>query len=390
MTFQILAAWVFAWWSGRPDLALAYIAIVCGLSYFVAGAAKLAQKKWRRGLALQEILLHSNAVRKVAWIQILAEKRNIIFLASWAVVLFEISFPLVLLNGRWAMFYLLIGVFFHFANFLIFGLNRFFWAWLAAYPAVLLMAQTLGFSAATAAAAATVPALKIGAKTIASSEIAAHARSYTIKEEHSHTQVTFRAVPFAELDKLYHFPAKGEVKFVTQDGFYAWVPVSDLKKYQAALAFERTDRADQHLYYADMKQTFDFRPFYLIWGRRQPVFDKYVLSPYQVSRLEVMDRPILDVLREKSRTGGKASALGDFKTFCLPCHSVDGVGGTKGINFKPGYKFALAKPDKLMEFIDNPRKITPNISMPPFQKNVPHRTERLKALAELVKQFVKK
>jgi hypothetical protein len=56
---------------------------------------------------------------------------------SWAVISFELLFPLALLTHLTLIIGLAIAAIFHFANACLFGLNRFFWIWLAAYPSIL-------------------------------------------------------------------------------------------------------------------------------------------------------------------------------------------------------------------------------------------------------------
>ncbi len=60
---------------------------------------------------------------------------------SWGFTVWEGCFPLALLDLRLAAFMCASGVVFHFLVFWYFGLNRFFWAWLASFPAVLYCAM---------------------------------------------------------------------------------------------------------------------------------------------------------------------------------------------------------------------------------------------------------
>ena len=52
-------------------------------------------------------------------------------------MLFELAFPLTLLTQTTLIMGLAVAATFHFANAGLFGLNRFFWIWLAAYPSIL-------------------------------------------------------------------------------------------------------------------------------------------------------------------------------------------------------------------------------------------------------------
>jgi hypothetical protein len=58
-------------------------------------------------------------------------------LAAWAMLGFECGFPLALVDPVLCGALLAAGACFHLANAIAFGLDRFLWAWLAAYPALL-------------------------------------------------------------------------------------------------------------------------------------------------------------------------------------------------------------------------------------------------------------
>lgn len=119
--------------------ALFYIALQIVLSYFLSGVGKVRKSSWRSGYALSEILRSSyysvpEAVQKRAasrlWRPI-----------SRLILLFELAFPLSLLNPSLAFIFLCMAFLFHLANIYLFGLNRFLFAWLAGYPAVIYTSQ---------------------------------------------------------------------------------------------------------------------------------------------------------------------------------------------------------------------------------------------------------
>jgi uncharacterized protein YhhL (DUF1145 family) len=56
---------------------------------------------------------------------------------SWGIIIFELIFPLALLNQTILIIALVIAALFHLANACLFGLNRFFWIWPAAYPVII-------------------------------------------------------------------------------------------------------------------------------------------------------------------------------------------------------------------------------------------------------------
>jgi hypothetical protein len=118
------------------EIALGYLAFQLTFSYFQSGYIKVINGDWRSGQALKDVFAItaypvSNHVRQ--W----ANSNRLMFLMSWAVILFELLFPLSLLNHYALVIALVIAAIFHLANAGLFGLNRFFWIWPAAYPVIL-------------------------------------------------------------------------------------------------------------------------------------------------------------------------------------------------------------------------------------------------------------
>lgn len=116
--------------------ALGYAAAQLVLSYFIAGVAKLADPAWRRGTAMPIVVgLPQYQVSQRA--QALLSRPLIARLAAWSMLAFECAFPLALAHRAVCIALLVFGAAFHLVNAIVFGLNRFLWAWLAAYPAIL-------------------------------------------------------------------------------------------------------------------------------------------------------------------------------------------------------------------------------------------------------------
>ena len=125
---------------GAPDsvpskVGLWYLGIQVVASYFIAGVAKLGHRSWRTGRALSAFL--STAVYEPpASVISLLSRRGPGLLAGWAVLLFELGFPVSLVHPYACVGLVALAVPFHLTNFWLFGLNRFVFAWLAAYPAL--------------------------------------------------------------------------------------------------------------------------------------------------------------------------------------------------------------------------------------------------------------
>ncbi len=125
----------------RPDglaplMAMGYLAVQVVASYACAGASKLANPDWRRGRALADVFLFS-AYPVSERLRAIRTFPRALLAASWGVMLFEIGFPLAFADARLLWLALGCAMAFHLSAALVFGLNRFVWTWLAAYPALL-------------------------------------------------------------------------------------------------------------------------------------------------------------------------------------------------------------------------------------------------------------
>ena len=129
MTFHILAAWLLCLcFPSLERVSVGYVVIQLILAYFVAGMAKVANSSWRSGAA-PRIFLQRRGIEIGG---------SLCLLMAWSIISFEMLFPLSILRP-WP--FVAAGVLFHLANVYTFGLNRFFFAWLAAYPALFYLAR---------------------------------------------------------------------------------------------------------------------------------------------------------------------------------------------------------------------------------------------------------
>lgn len=139
MSLLVLVCLAAAWCA--PDVAwreraFGYLGMQLSLSYVIAGWVKVANPDWRSGRALRDVFLFSTypaGENLRRW----ADRPRVLRGAGWAVMLFELLFPLALMSRVALIVALAIAALFHAANACLFGLNRFFWIWLCAYPAIL-------------------------------------------------------------------------------------------------------------------------------------------------------------------------------------------------------------------------------------------------------------
>ncbi len=118
------------------ELAFGYLGVQLVLSYFISGGVKLLNPDWRSGQALRQVFAFS-AYPVSEGLRGWAGRPRLLFAMSWAVMLFEVAFPLTLASRPALVAGLAVAALFHLANACLFGLNRFFWTWLAVYPAIL-------------------------------------------------------------------------------------------------------------------------------------------------------------------------------------------------------------------------------------------------------------
>lgn len=118
------------------EFGLWYIAVQLLNSYFIAGVIKIKNPDWRSGQAVMGFLQNTTYCLKPN-IEFLVNRPNLVLFCSWAVMAWEISFPLSLFNLHLALILLFIGFIFHLGNWVAFGLNRFVFSWVATYPALI-------------------------------------------------------------------------------------------------------------------------------------------------------------------------------------------------------------------------------------------------------------
>lgn len=117
-------------------IVLGYLAVQLILSYFVSGWVKITNKEWRTGRALSDVFAFS-AYPVSEQLRQFSNQPKLMAIMSWSVMGFELLFPLALLNQTALIIALIIAALFHLANAFLFGLNRFFWIWLVAYPSLI-------------------------------------------------------------------------------------------------------------------------------------------------------------------------------------------------------------------------------------------------------------
>lgn len=143
MTVSVLVGLVLAYLFHKESFArfgLYYIVINLLLSYAKAGYAKIRSGEWKDGTVLPQFMEQSFFPDIRAAAPRLGERAKQVAMAVMAIEVAVVLSPL--LGGLvWLPF--LVMVVFHFAIYWAFGLNRFFWIWIAAWPSVFYVAEAL-------------------------------------------------------------------------------------------------------------------------------------------------------------------------------------------------------------------------------------------------------
>jgi hypothetical protein len=119
-------------WGWRAGLW--YVTLHALTSYFMSGWVKLMHPSWRSGRALPQFLdtgIYGPLPPRSAY-----RWPGLACAISWTFTVWEGLFPLALLDARLAALFCAVASVFHFLVFRFFGLNRFFWAWVSTYPAI--------------------------------------------------------------------------------------------------------------------------------------------------------------------------------------------------------------------------------------------------------------
>ncbi len=120
----------------RQEAAFGYLGLQVILSYFISGQVKLLNPDWRSGQALSDVFRFS-AYPVSEQLRQVADRPRLLWVGCWAVMLFEVGFPLSLADRSLLIGVLVVALAFHLANACLFGLNRFVWVWTSAYPSLL-------------------------------------------------------------------------------------------------------------------------------------------------------------------------------------------------------------------------------------------------------------
>lgn len=171
-----------------------------------------------------------------------------------------------------------------------------------------------------------------------------------------------------------------EILFTCKDGYQPSIPTENFMRFNGYLVYDRPDNKEFSLINKLPGDEFvKLGPFYLIWD---DITLPEVLKiggldwPYQITTIDLVnfsDRfPHMAPPRNSSYA--VQSGFNSFRTHCMSCHAINGEGGKKAreLNYPVNVTEYIKEP-WLKKWINNPRDISYNSTMPALDPNAKDR-----------------
>ncbi|MET0393842.1 MAG: hypothetical protein ABW019_11910 [Chitinophagaceae bacterium] len=124
------------------EVCLLFIALYTCVSYVTAGVTKWVDPAWRKGEGLLEVIHSPDLVPLERLAAFFRRYPGAGRALAWATIGIECLFPLALVAGPpFFWLFLIWGIVFHLTIAVVLRLGKFFWVWVATYPAIIFIAQ---------------------------------------------------------------------------------------------------------------------------------------------------------------------------------------------------------------------------------------------------------
>jgi mono/diheme cytochrome c family protein len=202
--------------------------------------------------------------------------------------------------------------------------------------------------------------------------------------------VTYLGVPLRTLLE-YYYPKEwggfeGEIQLIARDGYLGVVEASKVREKDAYLTIAR---ADGKLFALDNNQQNErdvpLGPFYLVWDNREDSELQKLGAygwPYQVNRIQLVSDARYSRLIPAGASASAQAGFTAFRTYCLTCHNLQGVGGRK-VDTDMRLLITGKSRDELRAWISDPRTIRATTTMPPLNRNLDDK-ERARVIDQIV------
>ena len=107
--------------------------------------------------------------------------------------------------------------------------------------------------------------------------------------------------------------------------------------------------------------------------------------PWKVKKIFLFPNEPKEIIpKEKKFTSGKET----FLNHCIACHSLNGIGGTKGGELSGLIQSTTLTDKTLLKFIQNPRNVREDSQMPDFPHYLDNKKNRIIKLLEYIKHQI--
>lgn len=189
-----------------------------------------------------------------------------------------------------------------------------------------------------------------------------------------HRKKTYAAVPLEEvLRKIRNYhranPATTQVVFECADGYNPSMPLEKVLSRRVYLALRDADAPAGQDWTTVVGKTGEVKtvaPFYVVYTDVPPT-DETFKWPYNLVRIRL--KPATDELARLHPSGTPERGYALFRTHCLTCHALNGVGGAMGpeLNAPKNITEYWQEAD-LRAFVRNPASYRHGSKMPPVSE----------------------
>jgi hypothetical protein len=178
--------------------------------------------------------------------------------------------------------------------------------------------------------------------------------------------------------------ATANIEFRALDGYVSRIPTGRFDQYHAYLVFAKSNASEfkmnnllQH------ERDVALGPYYLVWDNihhSELITEGGTYWPYQVN--EILMSPSSE---QGLIPGEKSHPALELEKYCLSCHQVNGLGGSKA-PFDLAEQAKILGEEKFLAWVLNPSSIRPDTRMPAINELIPE-TER-RAIARRLFEYL--
>lgn len=216
-------------------------------------------------------------------------------------------------------------------------------------------------------------------------------QSVTVFEPHEKKKMTYRGFSFnALMDKVYglEWTEREELLATCEDGYQPSISIQTFKQFPSFLVYE-SEGTDGFKIVNKLQggERVPLGPFYLIWDNLKfPDVSKEgaTVWPYQIKAIDLIrfSDKFPRMAPPLKASAAVRRGFGVFRKDCLPCHTINGEGGAKGVELNyPASVTEYFQAEWLRRWILDPSTIRFGSNMPAFSKQ---RVDAKKDLDDLI------